>query len=182
MLRYRLAPASTHRPSAYIRATKALADGGEADLALGLGARPLARIPVSAQAEMRLTRQGGKTELRPAAFVVTEFAPVQLPHGIRAETYGQAGYVGGSFKTAFADGQVRADKAVTRFDLGALRAGAGIWGGAQKGASRLDIGPTASVEMQLGKVPARIMLDYRMRVAGDAVPGSGVALTLATGF
>ncbi len=182
VLRYRLDPASRNKPSVYLRATKALATSREADLAFGVSARPIAKIPVSAHAEMRLTRQNGRQEMRPAAFLVTELPPAGLPYGMRGETYAQAGYVGGNFKTAFIDGQAKLDRAVARFDLGTLRAGAGAWGGAQKGAARVDIGPTASVETLLGDMPARIIVDYRMRVAGDAKPGSGVALTLTTGF
>lgn len=182
VLRYRLRPESSHQPSVYLRGTKALAAARETDVALGLSVRPIARIPVAAHAEMRVTRRDGSNELRPAAFLVTQLPPASLPHGLRGEAYAQAGYVGGTFKTAFVDGQAKVDHKVAQFDLGTLRAGAGAWGGAQKGAARLDIGPTASVETQLGQLPARIMVDYRLRVAGDAKPGSGVALTLTTGF
>ncbi len=35
---------------------------------------------------------------------------------------------------------------------------------------------------RLGGANARIAVDYRQRVAGDAVPGSGPALTISTGF
>ncbi len=63
-----------------------------------------------------------------------------------------------------------------------LRAGAGAWGGAQEDAARLDIGPSASVSFQLGEGRGRLAADYRIRVAGDAEPSSGPALTLSAGF
>jgi hypothetical protein len=31
-------------------------------------------------------------------------------------------------------------------------------------------------------VPARVSVDWRLRVAGDASPGSGVAATVSAGF
>lgn len=182
VMRYRLAPGNLYNPSAYARATQALAASKDTDIAIGFSARPLAKIPITAQAEMRASRLAGKTEIRPAAFVVTEFTPKKLPLGARVSAYGQAGYVGGKFATAFADGQVRIDREISDFDLAKLRAGAGVWGGAQRGAARLDIGPTASADIKIGKAPARLSMDYRHRVAGDAEPQSGLAITLSTGF
>lgn len=182
VIRYRLVPDSGHRPALYMRGYKALRDGGEAELAAGFAARPVPAVPVVANGEVRATDTPTGTRLRPAAFVNSELAPARLPLGVRAEAYGQAGYVGGAGATAFADGQLRVDRQLARFDLGEVRAGVGSWGGAQKGAARVDIGPAASVELKLGDAPARISVDYRVRVAGDASPGSGVAVTLSTGF
>lgn len=183
VVRYRLVPNSPHRPVAYARTTQALAAGKEAELAAGVAARPFPGIPLSLYSELRVTRRGGgEVELRPAAFAATELAPARLPLGLRAETYAQAGYVGGEFATLFADGHVRIDGEVAHFDLAKVRAGAGMWGGAQKGAARLDIGPTASLDLDIGDAPARLALDYRWRIAGDAAPGRGIAVTLSTGF
>ncbi|MGV2495425.1 hypothetical protein [Pelagerythrobacter aerophilus] len=183
VIRYHLAPGSPHRPAAYARATQALAAGKESEFAAGLAARPFAAVPVSVYSELRVTRHGGgEVELRPATFAVTELPPVDLPLGLRGEAYAQAGYVGGKFATAFADGQARVDREVARFDLAKVRAGAGVWGGAQKGAARLDVGPTASLDLEIGDAPARLALDYRWRIAGEAAPGRGIAVTLSTGF
>lgn len=182
VLRYRLKPGSAARPAAYVRATKALAAAREIEVAAGLSVVPLRGIPIAAHAELRATRNGFSTEFRPAGFVVTEIPPVPLPLGLRGETYLAAGYVGGDFATPFIDGQVRVDGEFARFDLGNLRAGAGVWGGAQKGAARLDVGPSVSMNIKLGAVPARLAVDYRLRAAGDAEPGSGAAFTLSTGF
>ena len=102
---------------------------------------------------------------------------------LRGEAYVQAGYVGGRFETAFVDGQARIDRRLMRLgDDEEVRAGVGAWGGAQKGAARLDVGPTASVAFRLGDAPSRIAVDYRLRVAGDAAPASGPAVTFSAGF
>ena len=183
VLRYRLMRDSAHRPSAYLRITTALDSSAEHEASLGLSARPFARIPLVAAVEARLTTTPGYRMIRPAGFIVTELPPLALPFGLRGEAYGQAGYVGGKFATPFADGQLRADRAflsLTQFDV---RLGAGLWGGAQKGASRLDAGPSLTVGRPLGRSASmRLAADWRFRVAGKAAPGSGPAVTLSAGF
>jgi hypothetical protein len=69
-----------------------------------------------------------------------------------------------------------------QFGEAEVSAGAGVWGGAQKGAARLDIGPTAAASFRLGESRGRVAADYRFRVAGEAEPRSGPALTLSAGF
>ncbi len=182
VIRYRLSQTSLNSPQIYLRASQALVSRGEGEVAGGASTRPIAKLPLRAHGELRATRRSGNTEIRLAAFVTTELPAKELPLGMRATFYAQGGYVGGDFSTPFADGQLGVDKSVVRFDLGDLRVGGGAWGGAQKGAARLDIGPTASISLEKGPAPARLSVDYRVRVAGDAEPGSGVAVTLTTGF
>ncbi|OGS47929.1 MAG: hypothetical protein A3J40_05585 [Erythrobacter sp. RIFCSPHIGHO2_12_FULL_63_10] len=182
VLNYRIAPQSARDPRAYARAYKALIDGGEKELAAGLSARPLAALPLRAHAELRASSRSGKVDVRPAVFITSEFAPLALPLQMRAEAYVQAGYVGGDDATGFADGQVHVLRDVGQFDLGQVSIGAGAWGGAQEGAERIDIGPSLRFDVKLDKVPARLALDYRERVAGNAEPASGAALTLSTRF
>lgn len=182
LLRYDLAPASRNRPAAYIRGVGALAPVREQDLAVGLAARPIAGLPFTAHGEMRLSRRQGGTVLRPAAFVSGGLEDATLAAGVTARGYAQAGYVGGRDATAFADGSVIAEKPLWRDRGTTLTAGAGTWGGAQRGAARLDIGPSASLRFRLGEGIARLSADYRVRVAGNAEPAAGAALTLAAGF
>lgn len=115
--------------------------------------------------------------------VYTQVRPIDLPMETRAEFYAQAGYVGGKFKTGFADGQLRIDRRVAEFGKGELRAGGGSWAGAQKGAARIDVGPTATLGIPIGDAAsARVAVDWRFRVEGDARPDSGPAVTLSAGF
>ena len=140
-------------------------------------------MPLRIAGEVRISNNGSYREVRPAAFAVTELPPVDLPLGLRAETYAQAGYVGGRFATAFVDGQARLDGLLASLGRDAvLRAGAGMWGGAQKDAARLDLGPSATAALRIGRARTRLALDYRLRVAGDAQPKSGPALTISAGF
>lgn len=182
VLRYRLAPQDARDLRAYVRAYRALVNRGESELAPGLSARPLGNVPLRAHAELRVTDRANGTDLRPAAMVTTELPPRDLPAGMRAEIYVQGGYVAGKFATPFADGQLHVLRDVKDFDLGRVSLGAGLWAGAQKGASRTDVGPSMRLDVDIGEVPARLSVDYRARVAGDADPASGAAVTLSTRF
>ena len=182
ILRYRLAAASPFAPTAYLRASQALAEDKEAEAALGLSARPIPAVPVSLAAELRVAAAGGQTRLRPAAYAVSELPPFRLPLGFTGEAYAQGGYVWGDYRTAFVDGQFRAERRVARVGKFELRAGGGAWGGAQKGAARVDVGPGATVAFDSTHAPVRVSLDWRFRVAGGANPDGGPTLTVASGF
>lgn len=182
VLRYRLA-SDGHRPAAYLRAAAALDGSRQKEAAVGLSARPLPTVPLVAAAELRMTSDRFATRTRPAVMAYTEIPPFDLAAGLRAEAYLQGGYVGGKGATGFVDGQARLDRRLATVGRGEFRLGGGGWGGAQKGASRLDVGPTAQVALPLSHaVFARAAIDWRFRVAGRAAPASGPALTLSAGF
>ncbi|WP_285713463.1 hypothetical protein [Erythrobacter oryzae] len=187
VLQYRLAPSSGHDPRLYARAYRALVTRGENEIAAGASLRPLARLPVRVAGEVRYTDAAFFSAFRPAAYAVTELPPLRLPFGAEGELYAQGGWVGGPGATPFADAQASVTRSlpvVARLTDERLRLslGAGAWGGAQKDAQRADIGPTLRLDTRIGKVPARIAVDWRLRVAGDAAPGSGVAVTVSAGF
>lgn len=183
VLRYRLSTDNVHRPAVYLRTTAALNGSDEREVALGLSARPMGHIPLVLAGEARLTSTAGRRMVRPAVFAITEFPPYDLPLGVRGELYAQGGYVGGRFATGFADGQLRLDRSLLKFAGADLRFGGGAWGGVQKGASRLDAGPALSIGKPLGgPASVRVSADWRFRVAGEASPGSGPAVTVSAGF
>ena len=84
----------------------------------------------------------------------------------------------------FVDGLVRAERPVLDpADGFSLRAGGGAWAAKQRGASRVDVGPVASLTVRVtGTASARVEADWRWRVAGRSRPDSGPALTISTGF
>ncbi|ANU08640.1 hypothetical protein [Paraurantiacibacter namhicola] len=183
VIRYRPFPGSRWQPAIHLRGSWALDGAREREAALGVSARPVPGVPVALAAEGRLFDGPAGTELRPAAFAVTQLPAADLPLGLRGEAYAAGGYVGGREATPFLDGQARLEAKV--FDLAdraKLRVGAGTWGGAQSGVERLDVGPTASVQFRIGPVQGRASADYRLRVAGDVEPSSGPALTISAGF
>lgn len=192
VLRYRLSRRSSFAPTAFVRASSSLGGIKQAEVALGISARPVRRLPVTIHAEMRASEIAGETELRPSIFAVAAPPAVELPARLEGRFYAQAGYVGGSFATAFVDGQAKIDREVIRLAPEAsrassgqpprLRAGVGAWGGAQSGAARADIGPTVSAHFDIGRLPVTAAADYRFRIAGGAQPASGAALTLSTNF
>ncbi len=70
-------------------------------------------------------------------------------------------------------------------DLGSGRSlaiGGGVWGAAQPGAARLDAGPSVVLRAPVAGHVMAVALDWRERLVGDAKPGSGIALTIATDF
>ncbi len=186
-LQYRVAPNSRQDPRAFVRAYHALVPNGETELGAGISARPVAAVPVRVVAELRGVEDQFGTDLRPAAYAFTEIPTVGLPADFTLEAYGGAGYVAGRAQTAFADGQIVALREVTQLGdalpgEARISLGGGAWGGAQKGAHRLDVGPSLRADFAIAETPARLSVDYRERVAGGAAPQSGVAVTLSTRF
>lgn len=182
VVRYRLNGSAVRPTHAYLRVNAALGNGRERDAALGIAARPLARMPVALMAEARLSQRPVGTIIRPAVMLVSEFPTLALGAGARTEVYVQAGYVGGREATGFADGQARFLRDVVGTKRASLSIGGGAWGGLQRGAERIDVGPTAMLDLRIGTAAARLAIDYRIRAAGDALPKSGPAITLSTGF
>lgn len=172
-------------PTAYMRMSGSLGSGvgSYREVSAGVSVRPLASIPLSVAGELRSQQSAVGVTLRPAATIVSHIAPLNLPGGWRAEIYGQAGYVAGKDATAFYDGQATVDHHIGAVGKsGSMRAGAGVWAGGQAGASRIDIGPTASVRLPAGRAAVRVSADWRVQVSGNAQPGSGLAATVAAGF
>lgn len=145
-----------------------------AEASVGLDWRPLASVPIHVLAERRerIGREGRSD------FALSLYGGGERRlAGIRLEAYGQAGVVGVKERDLFADGLARAS-----FRIGPVEAGIGLWGGAQPEAARLDLGPQASVQLPAAGLRLRAAAEWRIRIAGDAAPGSGPAVTLSSGF
>ncbi|HZU64881.1 MAG TPA: hypothetical protein VFF98_14445 [Novosphingobium sp.] len=183
VLRYRLAPDSAPSLALYLRGTAALNGSLERDMAAGLQLRPIAGLPLLAMAEVRNSLfYDGTVHVRPAGMVVAQPRQASLPLGFKSTLYVQGGYVGGAAATPFVDGQWKVEHPFDAFGKGNLRLGGGLWGGAQTGAGRLDVGPSVSIGAHRGRLGLRLGADWRMRVAGHAAPGNGPAVTLFGGF
>lgn len=166
--------------SLYGRLSSALRTPVAPEAALGIAVRPLAgRVPLSIGLERRIALD---REARNAfaAILATGLNPTRLGGSVMAEGYMQTGLVGLSRTDAFVDGRL----ALTAALDGGERTGAGLGlsGGAQPGISRLDIGPVVQLRRPLDMAGARILLEWRQRIAGGAAPGSGPAITLASDF
>lgn len=149
-------------------------EGREAAVGLDL-ARPFG-LPLSFLAEERFPiEKGGRP--RPAFLVVGGLYDHAIFQGILAEGYAQGGSVGITHRLLFADGHLTL---TTPFGKAphSPRLGLGIWGGAQPGLARLDLGPTLIFPTK----SARISLDWRFRIAGTARPASGPSLSIGKDF
>lgn len=165
-------------PELFVRTTSAGRFGRGAEAAFGVAVRPSSRVPVELVAERR-QRVAGEGRSAFALYAVgganTERAGWQI------DSYGAAGIVGTQRRDLFAEGAVTIARPVARLGPFDLSAGAGAWGAAQPGASRLDLGPTLSARSARLE-GARLAVDWRQRVTGDAAPASGPAVTLSVGF
>lgn len=154
-------------------------DGVEA--AAGVEWQPIARVPVRVLAERR-QRVSGTGRSAFALLAHGGVSELSVAAGFRLQAYAQAGVVGTRSRDLFADAGATLVRPLDADRTGGLAAGAGIWGGAQPGASRLDIGPRVTTTFAAGLGRARVSLDWRFRVAGASAPASGPSLTVGTDF
>ena len=152
---------------------------GLREASLGLEWQPT-RLPLRLVAEQRFALGAGTGG--PGIGMVGGFGPVPVFRGLRAESYAQAGVLRRTRTEPYADAALRLTHPVARIGGTRIELGAGTWGGAQRGAARLDIGPTLAVAVPVAGKTLRLTLDWRERVAGRAKPGSGPALTVGTDF
>lgn len=131
--------------------------------------------------EQRIPLQRGRSS-RTALLGYGGVSDVRAPAGVTLDGYAQGGVVGVSNPALFIDGSARAERRLATSGSTALGVGAGIWGAAQPGATRLDVGPQVVLHAPLGSAGARLSAEYRVRVAGRARPGNGFTLTLGTDF
>lgn len=153
------------------------------EAALGLRLRPDEKLPVSLTIERRF-RQGDADSV--AAFLSGGIDPVTLPMNAHVAGYAQAGFDvrddaadGARSIQHFYDANVRLEKHVARDGALSISAGGGMWAGGQRGVNRIDTGPGVNVGFSIADTSFRLSADYRMRIAGEVSPGSGLAVTLS---
>jgi hypothetical protein len=149
--------------------------GDGAELGVGIEWQPVAGVPVKLLAERR---QAIGDEGRSAFAVLAHggVSGVKVAGAVTADAYVQAGVVGARERDMFVDGAAKVSLPVSN----EVSVGAGAWGAAQPGVSRLDVGPHVTLTLPGAKV--KVSAEFRVRIAGDAEPGTGPAITLATDF
>ncbi len=169
------------RMRAYGRATIAIQRPQQREIAAGLAFAPIAHLPVDVAIEQRVAAgKEGRTAL--AIMASGGVSEVALPAGFRLDAYVQAGVVGARRRDGFADGAIVVDHHLGPDGTSPLRLGALAAGAVQPGAARVDVGPRLTLRLPEVGEGSRVALDWRQRVAGDARPESGLALTLASDF
>ena len=170
---------------AFARVSASPMAAGSIEGATGVALRPLRSVPVPVELvlERRLRLIGANARSAFAIFATAGVSDMVLAQGFLLDAYGAAGIVGMRRRDLFAKGSARAVREVAA--IGPLRVsiGGGAWGAAQPDAARLDVGPTLVTRLDPSRIAApRLSIDYRNRVAGNSVPGSGMAVTLAADF
>lgn len=167
--------------SAAARISTAIGGARQTEAALGIDWKPFDTVPVHLMAERRIAiDKGGRNAWTLGAAGGVD--DVVLAQGWRLDAYGEAGIVGAHRRDLYADGAARIARAIDMGDGRSLAIGGGVWGAAQPGAARLDIGPSVVLRLPVEHRAVAIALDWRERVAGSVRPGSGLALTVATDF
>jgi hypothetical protein len=149
--------------------------GSEASVGIGYRKGPFGVI---VEERFSLDAGGGA---RPSVTVFGGVSDLSIRGKLRLDGYAQAGIVGLNNRTGFADGAVRVEHPVAGRTV-KLSIGAGAWGGAQPGLARLDVGPQLVARVPVLGGTLRIAGEYRFRVAGNADPGSGPALSIGADF
>ena len=164
----------TPKLAATLRASAPINSQRGAEAALGIRYQPFSQWPVA----VTLERRHGFRDYGQSAFALFAEGGVYdrpMPWQSTLDGYFQAGVVDFNDPDWFVDGQAAVSRPVWRN----LSAGLGVWGAAQPGLSRVDVGPRASLRLGRGM---RAHVDYRLNVAGNAQPGSGTVVTLAGDF
>lgn len=154
-------------------------DGDEREVAMGLRWKPASNWPLSISTERRFRANAPD---RFAAYLAGGVDTLPIAGSWSLDAFGQAGYATGQNGGGFFDALARTTHPLSKVSGVPLSAGVGAWAGGQKGAQRLDIGPTISAKVDIGPTTVLIQIDWRLRTAGNAEPKNGLALTVSSGF
>jgi hypothetical protein len=165
----------TRRIAASVRTTSEIGRRG-AEIAAGVRVQPVGGLPLWITAERR-QRLGSNSDGRNdfALFFESGVYRQPMPWRFALDAYLQGGVVGTKRRDGFIDGGLTLTRPVYRN----FSAGFGVWGGAQPGVARLDAGPRLSMRVRNN---VGVHFDWRKRIAGNARPDSGPAVTLAGDF
>jgi hypothetical protein len=165
----------TRQIAASFRTTSDVGRRG-AEVAGGVRIQPVGSIPLWFTAERR-QRVSQCCTGRNAFALFAESGVYQrpLPWDFELDAYLQGGVVGFRTRDLFVDGGMTFTRPVYR----QFSAGLGVWGGAQPGVYRVDAGPRVTMKVRNN---IRVHVDWRQRLAGNAMPDSGPAITLAGDF
>ena len=181
ILSYQILDRPVPEISVYGRLSTALDPWSQREAALGTRIQPIRNLPLALHAEQRFDISPGGAS-GTAFYATGGTGPDQIVEKFTLETYAQGGYVLGPNETYFFDGSATLQRPIAELGRTKLSVGPGAWAGGQRKVRRMDIGPRADLSVPLGTMSARIALDWRVRVAGDARPGNGAAITVSTGF
>lgn len=167
--------------SANVRVSTPLRLSRGKEAGLGIAFRRAGKIPIELVVERRIgIDRSGRDAF--AGLVAAGISDLPVGAKFRLNGYAQAGIVGAARRDGFADGSVLLARGLRSVGPVAIEAGGGLWGAVQPGASRLDLGPSVVARFRLGNANVRLGGEWRHRVAGNARPGSGPAITFGLDY
>lgn len=151
------------------------------EAAIGLSLRHSGPLTGELIVERRISLSRGARNA--AAIVgVVGVDPVDLLEEISFAGYAQAGVVGLRAFDGFADGAARLERQVGQVAGADVALTMNGRFAVQPGLSRIDIAPGVALPFRLSAGNARLSLEWRKRVSGNARPASGPAITLGADF
>ena len=168
------------RFAAAARISTPLDDTRGAEAAVGMDWHPLPGQPLRVSVERRVDLGGAGRDAW-SAYAAGGFYREPRP-GLVVDGYAQAGVVGARRRDLFADAALRGGARRQIGEGRSLTLGGGVWGAAQPRVARLDIGPRVALGLPIAGTAATLAAEWRIRVAGDASPRAGLAITLASDF
>lgn len=180
-LGWRLDPLAT-RPvdvTARIATPAGRTAGRDTQTAIGVEWRPVPGLAIAAE---RAIAVGAGARNAWIARISGGVSGRKLGGGMELDSYAQAGVVGARKRDPFTDGVARLSRPLPLSADGRLKPGLGLWTAAQPDARRLDIGPSIGADIRIGNTTVGADFDWRWRLAGNARPDSGPAVTIRAGF
>lgn len=149
------------------------------EAAVGVEWQPT-RLPIRLVAEQRI----GIANIRggPAIGLVGGVSALPLGAGLRVDGYAQGGVIARDRADGYVDGAASVGRTIASRGRARLELGLGAWGAAQRGAARLDLGPSLVAVLPVEARAIRVGVQWRERVAGNARPGSGAVLSIGADF
>jgi hypothetical protein len=163
------------------RLSQSLKQGEAPEGSIGASLSMSKRVPVELIAERRF-KLGQSRDAAWSLTAATGLSEFKLTQMTELDGYVQLGVVGARAQRPFIGGNAVISSPLFHSDRSKVRIGVGIWGDAQRGASRLDIGPDLTVRSPLAGTSLRLSGQWRFRVAGEAKPSSGPAIVIGGDF
>ncbi len=185
VLAWSLDPLASRPVSAITRVSVANSDADSTQGAIGLSWRLTPNLSIAAERLVPLA-SGGRAawNLRLAGGYGTA-ERLGEAHWFDLSAYGEAGMVGARSHDLYAAAAVRVGERFAVAPRVGVWAGGGLWGSVQRSlgttSSRLEAGPSLRLTLA-APVLLALAADYRVRIAGNALPDSGPALTVSTSF
>ncbi len=180
-LRYRLSPGQLNKSIAASLRFATPLQGRGMEISPGLSLAVGQKLPVELIIERRI-RPDQDAQDQWAILAAAGLPTTGIAYRTTVEGYAQAGIVGVKQKTPFIQIGVGAHRTMISQNNLHIKVGAGLWADQQKSTRRVDLGPELVALAKAGERPFRLSAQWRFKVSGNAKPGSGPSLSVATSF